>query len=1332
MTAPLLSPAQKAAVVANGRDVLVTAGAGTGKTTVLVERIVERLRSGALASLDGLLVVTFTDKASREMRERIHRALRDDSKLRHLLPQLPRASISTIHAFCARFLRERFLEAGLEPGFRVLDESAATQAFTDALRRIFHDWYDHKDLKLRTTFRGMVEMAGFDAEGEVLRRAVRRLHDYARTTEDPQGYLESLLRRPAARTLEDLPWHAEMCSALLGDGGRWSEGTWTRGVRLYRAALDLASGAGKKTEKHQRLLAILEGAGPADLLHPDGQMALAARLTAADFGPKKGGGWIGFPVAPSGANQLPGFEALHKAAKEAFQHRLILAFPWVEDRLLSEALMVGQATAVLAHLVRDAEALYRGFKERAGFLDFSDLETCTLRLLRVLGDRARGIFRESLIDEFQDVNRLQEEILSRLVPEDGRFRVGDVKQSIYQFRLADPTIFLGLMKSRRAVRAPEDLATSIGPVTIYLGRNHRSRPAVLNFTNLVFERLFEKEQIGSDYEEQALIPAREAPVPEAPVEFHALAWADDGSVAAMERQARLAARRLRAMVLEEKVLIPRRDDVETPATWRDAAILLRTGSRAELFLRVLLEEGVPACLGAGGSLLEEEAVQDFRSLLRVVDNPRDDIAFAAVLRSPLFGFSDADLLRLRLARPSAYNLIDAAAAEAFRDEPAAEGSAFRPAGTAVALAGEAASDAMQIVPPALAGRLRGVLDRVRGWRGEAGVQRLGDFLRALLSDSGLFSRLQGMGNYAGHRSAIEKLLALGEAFESERGPSLHGFLARLVALESSGGIDGVPLIGEGEDAVAILTMHRAKGLEFPLVVVPQLEWRFRRDDLGGKIRVGRDWIGMRRLNADDWTQEDSWARRLLGDMQERAQREEEARILYVALTRARERLVLLGTLPRGWKQAEQPADGRVAATLRREQLRTAGSAMRWLLPIVLDPAVDPGDVPFTFTEHAADAAEVCAGDAGDTGDSGDAVDVGDVGRGRAGGEVAMGRAVVVPGAAAVPDARPAAPLPGALREEPSAELDALLRRIGIQAPFPPLAALGAAGLRGKYWVTELKTLADFERKRDLEAEGVEPGWPGDDVVAGSADSTSTMIPVPISAVTSAAISTSAIPPSAVPRPKPAGADTRAAEAAAQRGILYHTALSRLDLAATTPDGLDRQLSVFAAEPWWQGVPRDPVIEQGIATFFGTEIGRTLAAATATPGAVEREVPFSLKIPVRRLLPFLGDLRRAIEADPRWAVGNWSLALDSAWVLIQGRIDCLFVRDGRWCILDWKTDRLRPEEVALRARAYGVQMRLYREAVAGLWGEPGSAWLAFIASGAVVEVAVELTGEKAQP
>lgn len=1353
-----LSPAQEAAVHADGRDVLVTAGAGTGKTTVLVARIIHRLQTRTLLSLDGLLVVTFTDKAAREMRERIHRELRRDPKLRHLLPQLPRAAICTIHAFCSRFLREHFLDAGIEPGFRVLDESAAKQAFGDAVRRTFHEWYRPSEKPLHVAFRGMVEMSGFDAEGEVLRRAVRRLHDYARTTEDPEGYLESLLQRPAPRAIEELPWYGEMRRRLLGDGGRWSEGTWTRGRRLYRLAVDVARDAGMKTDRHEALYNILSRAEPG-LCKPEEQQVLLGQLAAGGFVKESGTLPIAFPAAPRGANDLPGFKALHDAAKKAFDHALIRAFPWSEEQLLAEATVGREATEVLVRLVRESGEIYGSFKARGGFLDFSDLEIQTLLLLHKLGDRARAAFHESLVDEFQDVNRLQEEILSRLVPEDGRFRVGDVKQSIYRFRLADPTIFLGLMENRRAVRTPEELTDSHDPVAIYLGRNHRSRPAVLRFANLVFERLFEKEQIGSTYAEQALDPAREAPTPEAPVELHAIAWAEGGAIAAMERQARLAARRLREMVLVERVAIPRREGPDTPASWRDAAILLRTARHAELFLRVLLEEGVPACLGAGGSLLDEEAVRDFHSLLRVIDNPRDDIALAAMLRSPLFGVSDADLLRLRLARPRSLNLVDAAAAEAFRDEPEAEGSAFRPADARDALAGEAAPDARELVSMALARRLRRILERIRGWRSGAEEQRLGDFLRALLGDAGLPARLQGMGNYAGHRSAIEKLLTLADAFEAERGPSLHGFLARLDALEAGGGIDGVPLIGEGEDAVAILTMHRAKGLEFPLVVVPHLDWGFRRDELGGKIRVGRDWIGMRHLDAQRWAQVDSWGRRLLGEMQERTQREEEARILYVGLTRARERLILVGTLRRNWTRAELPGDAEAAAALQREQLRRAGSALDWLLPIVLNPGVDPTSVPFAFTEHAADAPEVCAAEAGDGGAAeAGAVPTGDAGAAERSEEAETrtdgagtssaagsreGSGVQLDGAGQWSDAGVSTGAgdvsPVLAAAEPSAALDTLLRRIGTEAPFPPLAALGAAGLRGKYWVTELKTLADLERRRDLEDEGVEPGWPGEVAVVPARDVAAELIagaPAMSDRSGSERIGTDRI---AAERIEAARAGTertaseRAAEDAGKRGILYHAALSRLDLAATTSDDLDRQLAAFAAEPWWQGAPRDPVIERGIAAFFATEPGRALAIAAGTQGAVEREVPFSLKVPVRRLLPLLGDLRRVIEADPRWATGSWSGALDETWVLVQGRIDCLFVRDGRWCVIDWKTDRLRPDDVAERARAYEVQMQLYRDAVAGLWGDPGSTWLAFIASGAVVEVgAVSGAGPSALP
>ncbi len=1340
MSEPTLTAAQKAAVLADARDTLVTAGAGTGKTTVLVQRVLHRLRAAASPSLEGLLVVTFTDKAAREMRERIHRELRGDPKLRHLLPQLPRATISTIHAFCARFLRERFLEAGLEPGFRVLDESAAAQAFSDALGRAFHDWYQHRDPKLRSVFCGMVEMSGFDPEGEGLRHVVRRLHAFARTTDDPALYLDSLLARTEARAVEDLPWHAEMCRGLWGQGGRWREGLWTRGVRLYRAALDLAAGAGKKVDAHERLYRILTE-GQERLLDPVGQAELQSRLEEGGFGRKAGGIDIDFPRAPNGANAIPGFQLLYGAAKRAFDEPLVRAIPWDPIRLLDEGRKVRAATGALVQLVRDVEDHYEAFKRRGGFLDFADLEIRTLELLRKLGDRALGIYRESLVDEFQDVNRLQEAILARLVPAEARFRVGDVKQSIYQFRLADPTIFLGLMEGRRAVRAPEELAATEGPVTVFLGENHRSRPEIVEFTNLVFGRLFEAEQIGSAYAEQALVAARERPAPPAPVEVHVISKGEDGPTAALERQARLAARRLRAMVLDERTPVARRDGSVSPATWRDAAVLLRAANRAELFRRVFFEEGVPAYLGAGGSLLEEEVAQDFRSLLQVIDNPRDDIALASLMRSPLFCVTDADLLRLRLARPATHNLIDAVTAEAFRDEPGAAAGVFSPAAMGTALAGDPVADARELIDEALARRLREFLRRLRGWRDAAGMRGLGDLLRAVAAESGLLARLQGMGDHASHRAALEKLLALADAFESERGPSLHGFLARLEGLQTHGGIEGVPLLGEGEDAVTILSVHKAKGLEFPLVVLPQLDWGFRPDRLGARIRVDRGWIGTRSLNAEDWSQEDSWARRMLEVTQQRSQREEEARILYVALTRARERLVLLGSVSRSWQRQWPPADRSAAESCLREMLRGAGSCLGWLLSILSDVGWGAGNPSFVFAEHAADAPEVCAlpvalGEGARAGAVASAVhppgaEPGAKPRPEPGGET-RGQPVGEPdgGWAGISQDEPraengarAGDHPGpAVREPASAALDALLRRIGRAAPFPPLAALGSAGLRAKYWVTELKTLADAERRRELEAEGAESGWPASSPASPAGHDRAAVPPAgsAASSPASAGANSPADSPASSPAGSPAGSVSSLAEAAARRGLVYHTALSRLDLTAASPAEIERQFDRFATEPWWRGVPRDSRIEAGIARFFATPAGRALSEAAATPESVEREVPFSLKMPVRCLLALHTELRQAIETDPRWAAENWSRALDESWVLVQGRIDCLFRCDGRWSVLDWKTDQLGPGEIAERARAYEPQIRLYRQAVRELWGDPGRAWVVFVAEGQAVE------------
>lgn len=556
----------------------------------------------------------------------------------------------------------------------------------------------------------------------------------------------------------------------------------------------------------------------------------------------------------------------------------------------------------------------------------------------------------------------------------------------------------------------------------------------------------------------------------------------------------------------------------------------------------------------------------------------------------------------------------------------------------------------------LAARLRGALERIRGWRRAQGRVELTRLLARVIEESGLADALRATGEFRARQAAIGKLVDLARAYEEERGPALHGFLARLEALEASGGVDAVPDNDEGDDAVAILTMHKAKGLEFPVVVLPALDYAGARGDrLGQKIRIGPDWVGTRTLDAKAWSQRDSVARRLLEQTQKEAERAEEMRILYVALTRAKERLVLIGTPNKkvdGWLDAA----GRAPAhpSLTAERLRKSRTALEWIAAALAAPGATLESIPLSLERHAASDVPIP-----------EVVEPAIEGQRRR-------RRLRPP--------RPPSP-------EAAVALDAILERASRVPPFPPFAAL--EGLRGKYWVTELKSLADAARRASLRADD------GAEVAeAPPADRSAAAAPAAV----------------------------EEAKAAARRGILYHSAISRLDLRRVSPEEVGAQMAAFATSPWWEGAPRDLRLETGIARFFAGEVGRRLQQA-ALSGRVEREVPFTLRLPVTELLPILSPAREAIEADARWRQPAWRAALEAAWVIVQGRIDCVFrEEDGRWHLVDWKTDRVDATGAAARAAAYSRQMQIYRQAVSRLWGTGGEAWLVFLAAGEAVPIA----------
>lgn len=1431
MSAVIWTPAQALAIRTEGRDLLVAAGAGAGKTTVLVERILHKLRDGVVASLDEILVVTFTEKAAREMKSRIYAALARDDELRRHLPELPRARISTIHAFCARTLRENFLAAGVEPGFRVLDEHGRTEALEEALRQTFHRWYLRTD-RLGEEFQRLVELAGFDEDGESLRLLVRRLHEFARTTTDPRAYLDGLASpetgpgewaaAEGGGRLPDLP-PAAVSGAVEGPVP-WLEALeaemvrrWTQGTVLYAGATQRLENAGYEIRVQREVLGLLRDLPDHPLGDRSAFAAFRERVRSAGRLAAKGGFTLEWGRLPSGASKVPGAKDLHDTAKKLIDPVATL-LTLEPERLRAEEVRRQHSLQVLVRLVREMDANYEAYKRRGGWLDYADLEIHAARVLSSAGDLALD-FQEVLVDEYQDVNALQERILGAVARPGGSFRVGDVKQSIYGFRLADPTIFLALLEQSETLRPtaqvldadgaendsrPQGAASrggaieegiarpdgagpaelpgdaARGPAAIYMNENYRSQPGILRFVNEVFGRIFDARTIGSDYEEQALSAGRSESAANASgdrvVELHLVdIRTGDGFPTARqlalsdlwidptELEPRYVARRLRSLAGDPAL---RGEGGRTD--WSRVAILLRSATRATTYADALRREGIPAELGGSGSLFTEPIVRDLRSVLRAIDNPRDDVALTATLRVAAFGFGPADLLRIRLAFPGAGSFLDAVVGVAYAEhEPIPE--ALLPMGEEERL-GSPDENWHDLVPPGLRARAREVLDRIVAWRSEEGWSELASFLARIADQIHLVPFAFAGGEGARDRACLERFLQLAHGYEAERGPSLHGFLARLDLLEEA---DAVATITGGrgaEPGVHILTIHRSKGLEFPVVVVPQLDWRVStKDRLASRIRIDRDWVGLRWFDAESYTRRESVVRQLLEWRQEEALREEDARILYVAMTRAEERLLLFGM------QRHLPAEEKPDALWAYER-RHASSMLSWIVGALpwsrfetlagtpleaangnecaeITPAplgsvlhglgLLPAEVPTLAAYHARLGGDVSPLEEAEMAVSPPAG--GEYGHNdlrvcrvskivlaaelaaeeaarraaESGSAAAMGSAAPSTNESGGIPAAPGTPTPevgetydlfapievqSVVRAEavpPAEEVDWILSRVLTRLPHPPVARLGS--LRGKYWVTEFKSVGDGDRHDALRAEAASfwPGveWNGPAAALGAHIDRG---PATVDEARAAGVLAT-------------GNQDRALRAptAEVTGTLWHAWLARVPIEDLAPDRLAAALASGAIQDPAFAAGRSPTVEAGLRQVLASEWGARLRAAGPQ---VEREVPFSIRWRLEELRTHVPALDAEIAAQTAWSADAWSAALDRHWVLLQGRLDCVFPWEGGWVVLDWKTDRVDAAGVDARAARYASQMTLYRDAVARLWGRPVTSVLAFLACG----------------
>jgi ATP-dependent helicase/nuclease subunit A len=895
-----LTPSQRQAVEARG-NVLVMAGAGTGKTHTLVARCLDCL-CREQASLDEILVVTFTEAAATEMKQRLRTVLEETFNLQrstfnsHLAEQLAlfdTAPIGTLHGFCLRLVREHFYELGLDPQLAVLDAGEARLLAGETLEEQFQSHYAGQ-MDLSVAAQNLIQIYG-NGDDRPLRALLLRLHHYVQTRPDAGRWIAEQLGRFASP--EPVEWRDWLNRAIIDWRMEWLP------------VLEDLKSANEKAAELFNIFGLKGGTGVPPVKSGEPAADILEKILAADLNYRHG---------TKGRLRNP-LEAFFDQV--AFLHSLLPVEGGREPLAEDWDWVRGHMTALL-QLAQEFGRKFADRKRADGVLDFQDLEQFALKLLwhpdankpTSIAERWRQKFRFVFVDEYQDINAAQDKIiqaLSRENAEANRFLVGDVKQSIYRFRLADPTIFRSYAQEWREEKGR----------MIPLTENFRSRESLLAFVNSVFELIMHGDIGGVDYdagarlqfgapEQRAALGLTQNATPRAelllrfkdsenniPVEDGS-GDSDLGELEEAEKEARLVARRLRELVGQKHRIWEEKKSAERAVEWRDMAVLLRApANKIEAYAKEFERARVPLVVERGG-FYDSTEITDLLSLLKLLDNPLQDVPTIAVLRSPLVGLSLDELAAIRLAAKNVHFWT--------------------------------ALNRVQSSKPKVQSRLMekatAFLERFSRWRQLARQTSLSQCLECVLAETHYAAWLRSRPRGAQRQANIGRFLSLAQQFDQFQRQGLFRFLKFVEAQRAA---EAEPEVAATvvENAVRLMSIHQSKGLEFPVVVVADLAKRFNEQDLIGEIifdealgvcpRVKPPHTGRRYPSLPHW---------LAQRRQRREQRGEELRLLYVAMTRARDTLILTASVSEGkWNSFWQKP-----ASLNTRTLVTANSYADWL------------------------------------------------------------------------------------------------------------------------------------------------------------------------------------------------------------------------------------------------------------------------------------------------------------------------------------------------------------------------------------------------------------------
>ncbi|SEB40972.1 helicase-exonuclease AddAB subunit AddA [Paenibacillus sp. GP183] len=1273
------------AISLSGRDMLVAAAAGSGKTAVLVERIIRRISDESEpVDVDRLLVATFTKAAASEMKHRIREAFEKEltrqPKSHHLRKQLAmmgRASITTLHSFCLEVIQRYFSLIRLDPGFRIANETEAELLRQDLLEELLEEYYAGSEAE--SSFWRLVDSFSGDRSDDALMLLVQKLYDVSRSHPWPEQWLRLMASMfgPPGQTQTSTIDGVEAQRLVAAGSEAAVKEIWEKSL-IQDCRLEL-NGAADLLRQARDLAE--EPGGPAPYL--DNLQEDLRLVEALIFAAK--GSWNEMFLAFQGASfgklkpcKGDGFDKelqeqvkeLRNQAKERVGKIGEELFGRAPEQFDAEIRQLAPVLHTLVDLVLDFGRRYQSAKAEKGLIDFADLEHYCLQILSDPSSVPDGLipsqaaieyrrqFVEVLLDEYQDTNRVQEAIVEMIShPKPGnRFMVGDVKQSIYRFRLADPGLFLEKYKAYKSEPASGE------GLRIDLARNFRSRTQVVDAVNFLFKQMM-NESVGEiDYDDRAeLIYGAGYPAPsgDCSVEMvivdrasdspdteemdalsdehtdvedqitdteEGMAEGSDPVMQAMELEtaqleARAIAKQIRSVMDQAAPfeVFDKRTGGTRPVTYRDIVVLLRaTSAWAPVFIEELKQQGIPAYADLSTGYFSATEVEVMLSLLKVIDNPYQDVPLAAVLRSPIVGLTADELAQIRAgSRTSAfYDAVVDYGASIHNSEPTIH-------------------------------KLPLFLNRLKQWRTDARQGSLADLIWSIYRQTGYYDFAGGLPGGLQRQANLRALYDRSRQYESTSLRGLFRFLRFVERMKDSGGDLGTArALGEQEDVVRIMSIHKSKGLEFPVVFAAGMAKLFNQRDLNDTFLLHKELgFGPRFVDTALRISYPTLPSLAIKRRMRLEMLAEEMRILYVALTRAREKLVLLGTvksldkLLRAWSRHVHAPD----FLLPDYELAKARCYLDWIGPALL--------------RHP--DAELWRGRLG----------MGDIPADRLLKDPSQWKLTIVNPAELMASGEAAQSIPMEVsRIEALRHLDivptqekwkeALERKLSWQYAYP-----NAQKWFAKTTVSELKRLSESNRMpQDLE---YPTGRAFGTASFGSSSGHQTYRTTVLR--------------------RPRFMEEKKLTAA-EKGTVVHAVMQNLSLdqqptAESVRAHLDHMLERnLLTKAQFEVVDIKPVL-----TFFATDIGQRMIQARK----VEREVPFSFGLPAQEV----------------YTDAETDMTLSKETVLIQGVIDCFFEDDQGLVMVDYKTDSTEGRSIDELSERYRLQIDLYARAVEYIWNRP---------------------------